>query len=184
MKKINLGKGIVSYPMPVALVGAKVNGKANFLTVAWISMVGYNPPKIAISLGKRHFTNKGIKEHQAFSICFPSQHQIKITDLCGLISGEKEDKSKLFDVFYGESQEAPMINEFPLNVECKLDKIIDNGANETFIGDITGMYADEDVLTDGKVDFDKLDPILLTQTDSAYRSLGKKTGQAWKIGKE
>ncbi len=184
MKKIKLGSGIVNYPMPVAVIGTTINNKANFMTAAWISMVSYKPPKIAITLGNHHFTNNGIKDNKTFSICFPSQKHIKITDLCGLVSGKKEDKSTFFNIFYGETNTAPMIDEFSMNVECKLDKIIENGLNETFIGDIIEIYADESILVNGKIDFDKLDPVVLGQTNTEYRKLGEKTGQAWKIGKE
>ena len=179
-----MGKGIVNFPMPVALVGAKIDGHVNFLTAAWISMVNYNPPKISVSLGKHHFTNQGIKENQAFSICFPSLEHIKITDLCGLVSGKNDSKSDYFDVFYGESENAPMINDFALNVECKLDKIVENGTNDTFIGDIIGIYADASILSNGIVDLDKLNPLILGQVNAEYRILGEKVGQAWKIGKD
>ena len=54
MDKINLGSTIPAYPMPVSLVGAHVDGKPNFLAVAWFSMVSYKPPRIAIALGKGH----------------------------------------------------------------------------------------------------------------------------------
>lgn len=182
MGKINLGSSIVNYPMPVALVGSKVENKINYMTVAWISMVSYNPPKIAITLGNHHHTNKGIKENKAFSICFPSKEHMKIVDFCGIVTGENEDKSNIFNNFFGESENAPMVEEFLLNVECKLDKVVENGMNETFIGDILGIYADEKVLTDGKVDLEKLDPMILGQPSTEYRSLGEKIGQAWKVG--
>ena len=70
MNKINLGSTIPAYPMPVSLVGTVVDGKANFMAVAWFTMVSYKPPRIAIALGKGHFTNPGIKENKTFSISF------------------------------------------------------------------------------------------------------------------
>lgn len=184
MSKVKLGSGIVNYPMPVALVGTKVEGKVNFLTVAWISMVSYNPPKIAVTLGSHHHSNIGIKEQKAFSICFPSEGHMKAVDFCGIYSGEKTDKSRIFKTFDGEITGAPMIEEFSLNIECKLDKIVANGANETFIGDIAEIYADESVLTDGKVDFEKLNPLILGQLTAEYHVLGAKTGKAWSDGKQ
>lgn len=183
MKKINMGKGIVNYPMPVALAGTVVSGRVNFMTVAWLSMANYNPPKIAITLGNHHFSNRGIKENKAFSLCFPSQEHIELVDLCGLISGEKEDKSGLFEVFYGESGVAPMIGAFHLNVECTLDKIVANGSNETFIGEIQAIHADESILIDGQVDMARLNPIILSQTSTEYRAIGAVTGRAWQIGR-
>ena len=62
MDKINLGSTIPAYPMPVSLVGAHVDGKPNFLAVAWFTMVSYKPPRIAIALGKGHYTNPDFKK--------------------------------------------------------------------------------------------------------------------------
>ena len=63
---------------------------------------------------------------------------VEITDYCGIVSGKKTDTSKLFDLFYGELEAAPMIRDCPLSVECRLNKIVENGLNEMFIGDIIG----------------------------------------------
>lgn len=184
MSKVKLGKSVVNYPMPVALVGSKVDGKVNFLTVAWISMVSFNPPKIAITLGKHHYSNKGIKEQQSFSICFPSEAHMIEVDYCGIFSGDKIDKGEIFKTFYGEYTGIPMIEDFSLNIECKLDKIDENGSNETFIGDILEIYADESILTDGKVDLEKLNPLILGQLKADYHLIGKKVGNAWSVGLE
>jgi flavin reductase (DIM6/NTAB) family NADH-FMN oxidoreductase RutF len=114
MDKINLGSTVPSYPMPVSLVGAHVDDKPNFMTVAWFSMASYNPPRMAIVLGKNHYTNPGIKENKAFSVCLPSEDMAEVTDYCGIVSGKKTDKSKIFDLFYGELKTAPMIKDCPL----------------------------------------------------------------------
>lgn len=184
MSKINLKPGIVNYPMPMTIVGATVHDKVNFMPAAWVSMVSYAPPKIAITLGDHHYTNKGIKENGVFTVNFPSVTHMKPVDYCGLVTGERVDKSEAFPVFYGELAKAPMVDSFKLNVACKLDKIVVNGRNEMFIGDIVEIYADETVLTEGKVDLNKLEPLLLGQITLEYRALGEKVGDAWKIGKE
>ena len=184
MKKINLGSTIPVYPMPVSLVGAHVNGKPNFLAIAWFTMACYNPPMISISLGKGHYTNPGIKENEAFSVCLPSEDMVEITDYCGIVSGKKTDKSGIFDVFYGELKTAPMIKDCPLCIECKLDKVVDNGRNEMFIGQIIGVYTEERFLTEGKLDFNKMKPLILSQPDTSYWKLGEKIADAWSIGKQ
>jgi flavin reductase (DIM6/NTAB) family NADH-FMN oxidoreductase RutF len=183
MEKINLGSTLPAYPMPVSLVGAHVDGKPNFLAIAWFTMAGYNPPMISINLGKGHYTNPGIKENEAFSVCLPSENMVEITDYCGIVSGKKTDKSGIFDVFYGELNTAPMIKDCPLCMECKLDKVVDNGRNEMFIGQIIGVYTEKRFLTDGKLDFSKMKPFILSQPDTAYWKLGEKIADAWHIGK-
>jgi len=184
MDKINMGSTIPAYPMPVSLVGAHVDGKPNFLAVAWFTMVSYKPPRIAIALGKGHYTNPGIKENKTFSVCLPSEDMAEITDYCGIVSGKKTDKSEIFDLFYGELNTAPMIRACPLNMECTLVEIVESSLNEIFIGEIVGTYTEERFLTDGKSDFKKIKPLILSQPDTSYWSLGEPLAKAWSIGKK
>ncbi len=184
MDKINLGSTIPAYPMPVSLVGAHVDGKPNFLAVAWFTMVSYKPPRIAIALGKGHYTNPGIKENKTFSVCLPSEDMAEITDYCGIVSGKKNDKSEIFDLFYGELNTAPMIRDCPLNMECTLVEIVESSLNEIFIGEIVGTYTEERFLTDGKSDFKKIKPLILSQPDTSYWRLGEPLAKAWSIGKK
>ena len=183
MDKINLGSTIPAYPMPVSLVGAHVDDKPNFLAVAWFTMVSYKPPRIAIALGKGHYTNPGIKENKAFSVCLPSEDMVEVTDYCGIVSGKKTDKSGLFDLFYGELKTAPLIRDCPLSMECKLVDIVESGLNEIFIGEIIGTYTEERFLTGGKMDFRKMRPLILSQPDTSYWCLGEPVAKAWNIGK-
>lgn len=184
MEKINLGSTIPAYPMPVVLVGAHVEGKPNFMTVAWFTMAGYKPPRIALMLGKRHHTNPGIRENKAFSVCLPSEEMVQATDYCGIVSGKKTDKSGIFDLFYGELKAAPMIKDCPLNLECTLVEILDRGSNEIVIGEIVGCYTEERFLSEGKPDFKKMRPLILSQPDTTYWSLGQPIAEAWSVGKE
>jgi len=183
MDKINLGSTIPAYPMPVSLVGAHVEGKPNFLAVAWFTMASYKPPRMAIALGKGHYTNPGIKENKAFSVCLPSVDMLEVTDYCGIVSGKKTDKSSIFDVFYGELKTAPMIKDCPLCMECKLVETVESSLNEIFIGEIIGTYTEERFLSDGKLDFKKMRPFILSQPDTSYWTLGEPVAKAWSIGK-
>ena len=184
MDKINLGSTIPAYPMPVSLVGAYVEGKPNFLAVAWFTMASYKPPRIAITLGKGHYTNPGIKENKTFSVCLPSEDMVEITDYCGIVSGKKTDKSEIFNLFYGDLKTAPLIKDCPLCIECKLVEIVESGMNEIFIGEIIGTYTEERFLTDGKLDFRKTKPLILSQPDTSYWRLGEEMAKAWNIGKK
>jgi len=183
MDKINLGSTIPAYPMPVSLVGTHVDGKPNFLAVAWFTMASYNPPRIAIALGKGHYTNPGIKENKTFSLCLPSVDMVEETDYCGIVSGRKTDKSMIFDLFYGELKTAPMIKDCPLSMECKLVDTVESSQNEIFIGEIIGTYTEQRFLSDGKLDFKKMKPLILSQPDTSYWRLGEPLAKAWSIGK-
>ncbi len=143
MAKTKLGADVFLYPMPVTLVGANVGGRPNFLTVAFCGIMNPHPPIIYVALNKAHHTNAGIKENQSFSVNIPSAEMVRVTDYCGLASGRDTDKSRLFEVFYGDLGTAPMIGECPLNMECRLIQTLDFRVDEVFIGEIMQSYSDE-----------------------------------------
>jgi flavin reductase (DIM6/NTAB) family NADH-FMN oxidoreductase RutF len=175
----------VLYPTPTVLVGAMVDGKPNFITIAHIGIVKHaRPYLISLSMNKAHYTNPGIKENKAFSVNIPSENLVVETDYAGLVSGKKTDKSDLFEIFYGEVENAPMIKSCPLNMECKLYDTYDTPTHDLFIGEIVETHADESVLTDGKVDLAKLKPLLFDMSSVKYWSVGEAIAGCWNIGKQ
>ena len=184
MEKIQLSTQTICYPMPCSLVGVNVGGKPNYLTVAWFSTVNVKPPYIMIALGKAHYTNPGIKENGTFSVNIPSAAMADVTDYCGIVSGNKYDKAKMFETFYGKLKTAPMIKECPFNVECKVVQTIDLPADEVFIGEIIASYSDERYLTGGLPDLRKIAPLILSVPERKYLALGAEVGAAWEMGKK
>ncbi|MGZ7046959.1 MAG: flavin reductase family protein [Methanobacterium sp.] len=183
MKKINIGNNGFVYPMPVALLGTNVENKANFMALGWVMRANVNPPMLTVAVNKNHLSNQAIRENKTFSVNFPSTEMIEETDYCGLVSGRREDKSKLFNVYYGQLKTAPMIEECPISLECKLYDIYEMRANHLFIAEIIGTYTEEKYLTDGKPDIKKISPIVLTMPDNNYWDIGENVGKAWKIGR-
>lgn len=184
MKKVDIGTNTFVFPMPVTLLGSQVNAKPNFMALGWLTRVNADPPMIGVGVGRHHYTIKGIEEAKTFSINFPSADMMEVTDYCGILSGEKVDKGGLFDVFYGKFKTAPMIEECPLCMECKLIQTIKFPTNTFFIGEILGAYANEGCLTDGRPDIKKMDPLLLTMPDNRYWKVGDYAGKAWGSGKD
>lgn len=184
MEKHEISIERISYPMPCSIVGAKVNGKPNFLTVAWFSMVNFKPPYLGIALNTIHYTNPGIKESGTFSVNIPSSDMAEITDYCSIVSGRKYDKAKSFEIFYGKLKTAPMIQECPYNLECKLIQTVKLVSNELYIGEIVAAYSDERYLTNGIPDMKKVNPIVLSMPDTKYFKVGEYLGQAWEIGEK
>jgi flavin reductase (DIM6/NTAB) family NADH-FMN oxidoreductase RutF len=184
MEKIELSAKTVCYPMPCSLVGVNVGGKPNYLTVAWFSTVNVKPPYLMIALGKAHYTNPGIKENGTFSVNIPSAAMADVTDYCGIVSGNKYDKAKVFETFYGKLKTAPMIKECPFNVECKLVQTIDIPDHELFIGEIIAAYSDERYLAKGAPDLRKIAPFILSIPERKYLALGAEVGPAWEMGKK
>lgn len=185
MRKEKLGAKTFLYPMPTVLVGANVKGKANYITVAYCGIVQHSPAMLAIALGKTHYTNAGIKENGTFSVNIPSEEMLQITDYVGIYSGKSIDKANLFENFYGLLSTAPMIKECALNLECKLVQTVDvGGINDIFIGQIMESYAEEQYLTQGLPDIEKMKPIIFSMHDNHYWRIGEQLGQAWSIGRD
>jgi flavin reductase (DIM6/NTAB) family NADH-FMN oxidoreductase RutF len=121
--KVDLGARNCLYPLPTVLVGALVDGKPNYVTIAHVGIM--DPGAVSLGMNKVHYTNQGIKENQTFSINVPSVAQVKVTDYCGLVSAKQESKSELFKTFYGALKTSPMIEECALNMECQLVQTVD-----------------------------------------------------------
>lgn len=184
MSKNKIRLGPYLYPMPVVLIGANVNGKPNFLPLAWISIVEHKPPMISISSNQGHYTNLGIKENKTFSVNSISEELIIPMDYCGLNSGKDVDKSNIFEIFYGELMTAPMIKSSPLTLECKVIKLIDTEmGHDIFIGEIVGAYSEDKYLTNGIPDIKKMNTIFFSMNDNQYWKIGENMGRAWNIGK-
>ena len=183
MEKVMVGKMTVGVT-PAVIVGAIVNGKPNFLTIGFFAILSHLPPIVSVSLYKNHYTVKGIKESGTFSVNIPSADMVKITDYCGTVSGRKVDKSNLFTSFYGQLNTAPMIEECPLNFECKLFRTVETGNNLIFLGEVVSMFANEEVLSEGVPDLVEIDPLVLF--GSVYHSwkFGPEIAGAYRIGKK
>jgi len=179
---VELGVKNCLYPLPTTLVGASVNEKPNYVTIAHVGIMDLE--SVSLGMNKLHYTNSGIKANKTFSVNIPSTKMVKETDFCGLVSGKNKNKADLFRTFYGKLKTAPMIEQCSINMECELTRTVDFPNHDIFIGKIAATHCDDTVLTDGVVDFEKVQPILFVMNDRSYWTLGKKIAKAWDIGKE
>lgn len=184
MQKIEIGADRIYYPMPCSLIGAIVEGKPNYLTVAWFSMANPKPAYVIAAMNKVHYTNAGVKANRTFSVNIPPAGLVEKMDYCGLVSGRKVDKSGIFETFYGKLGTAPMIKECAFNAECRLVQTVDLPMEELFIGEIVAAYSEERYLTDGVPDLRKINPLLLVQAQKKYAALGPDVAPAWETGKK
>ncbi len=187
MGKVTIGPGTLAYPMPAFLVGANVDGKANFLAVAWGGIANERPPMISVSLRHQRYTYKGIKQTGTFSVNIPSRDIVGEVDYCGIVSGAKVDKVAVcrFSIFYGKLNNAPMIEQCPVNLECKVVDTLDLGSHVLIIGRIEETHITEDCLTNGKPDVTKIKPILYSEGQARqYLAFGEVVGSAFRIGRK
>jgi flavin reductase (DIM6/NTAB) family NADH-FMN oxidoreductase RutF len=186
MEKTKLGTHPVLYPMPAFLVGSNVNKKPNFMTVAWAGVACNEPPLVSVAIRSSRYTLKGIRETGVFSINIPSVTLLKEADYCGIVSGAVTDKVKDcgFKIFYGILQTAPMIEQCPLNLECRVEQQLELGSHILVIGRIIETYISRDCLTEGKPDVNKIKPLIYTsRLSSQYYGFGEVVGAAFSAGK-
>ncbi len=186
MAKVALGPQPLVYPMPALLVGADVDGRPNFMTVAWGGIACGDPPMVSVAIRHSRHTLKGIEQHQEFSVNIPSAAQVKDVDYCGMVSGAKADKARdcRFQVFYGEEAHAPLIQQCPVNLECTVVQVLDLGSHLLVIGRIAQTHVSEECLTHGRPDVEKIQPLAyVTTPDARYQKLGEVAGKAWSVGR-
>lgn len=182
MDKVSIGYKPYMTVMPTVLVGANVGGKPNYMTVAWAGIACMDPPMISIAINKMRHTEKGIMENKTFSVNIPAAKNAVETDYCGLVSGSKVDKSTLFDTYYGKLTTAPLIRDFPVNIECELRHTLELGSHNLHIGEVIDVLVDQDCMTGEIPDTSKIDPIVYSGFMN-YCHLGEEIGKAFSIGK-
>ncbi len=181
--KRNLGPVNALYPTPTVLVGALVEGRPTFTAIAHVGICTAGEPEcVSFGIHKSHYVNRGIREHGQFSVNLPGEDLMVETDYCGLVSGKTTDKSRLFEVSYGELPGAPLVARCPVAMACRLLQVVDFPRHELFVGQIVATHAEEAVLTDGRVDLAKVKPLLFDMASKRYWSLGPPVGECWRAG--
>lgn len=182
MDRITLGPMPYMSVMPALLVGADVKGKPNFMTAAWATVACMAPPMVCVALNKARYTVRGIEENKTFSLNVPSAKDVVGVDYCGLVSGALVDKSEVFTPFYGKLKTAPLAEECPVNIECRVFKSVDCGSHLLYIGEVVEIHADPACITDGRPDTKKCDPI--GYAGASYWHVGNLIEKAFSAGKK
>ena len=185
MKK-DLGVLMAVYPMPVLMIATyDENGKVDVMNAAWGNICA--PDKIALFISEPHKTTKNIRKIKAFTVSLADRAHLDEADFFGIASGNNmEDKFERtkFTATKSSRVNAPIIEEFPLVMECELLEIVETENLHAVVGKIVNVAAEESVLDEnGKVDPAKLNAIAFDNFQSGYYALGEKAGQAWDNGK-
>lgn len=186
MKK-DLGKVPAVYPMPVLMIATyDENGKIDVMNAAWGMICGMD--KIALCISEPHKTTKNIRKLGAFTVALADAAHVKEADYFGIASGNNtDDKFERTGLTAVKSDKvnAPVIDEFPVTMECELAEIVTTDNFHSVIGNIVNVKADEEVLDEnGKINPEKLNALIFDQFRSGYYVSGEKAGQAWSSGKE
>ena len=180
----NFGAKCWLFPMPVLIVGSyDEKGTPNAMNAAWGGI--YDTNLVMVCLADDHKTTDNIKKSGAFTLSFATSDTVAPCDYVGIVSANdvpNKFERAGFHATKSDFVNAPLIDELPMAVECKLLKFNEDGI---CIGEIVNISADESVLDEkGRVDAKKLDPIIYDSCSHAYWSFGEKVGQAFHDGKK
>lgn len=181
----DIGSVMGLYPTPVTVVGLFTEEKkVNFLTIAHVGVVDHG--HLLVSVDKAHeVSDKGIKMHGELSVSLINQSMLVAADYCGIAKGAVTDKSGVFKYHINELQYAPIIDEAPVSMACKVIDSIEVGNFTNYILKPIHTYVQEECLNErGKIDYEKADPVLFEFQSAQYLTTGKAIGRCWVVGKE
>ena len=180
-KNFGPNHALVTTPQPCVMIATwDKDHRTDVMMAAWAGQ--YDARQIVISLSK-HKTTENLELTGAFTVSFADVRTVAESDYFGLVSVKNvPDKVERagFTVTPSPNVDAPIINEYPLTLECR----VVSWKGGILIGEVVNMSADECILTDGKVDLEKLQPIVFDAAAMSYRSIGPEVGKAWGSGKK
>ena len=182
-QNINITEGI--FPMPVLMVATyNDDGSVNVMNAAWGTMQARDV--IALNLTETHKTVANIRARGAFTVSIADAAHLVQADYFGVESGNRvPDKFARSGLTARKSTfvDAPVVEEFPVVMECELIDVIEKGSFFCAVGRIVNTAADERVLNEkGTIDAAKLDALMFDTFGHGYYSVGEKAGQAWNAG--
>ncbi|MDR1943930.1 MAG: flavin reductase family protein [Synergistaceae bacterium] len=187
--KKNMGAGSFLYPTPLVLCGTYDDaGRPNLATLAWAGLCCSEPPAVQISIRKQRYTYASIIRKKEFTVNIPSMKHVVQADFCGMASGKSVDKFKRAKLtpLRGQFADAPIVDEFPFCLECRLLHTFAIGSHDIFIGEILASWVREDCLDgDGLPDPLKMSPIAYAplKGGSVYYTLSAPAEKAFDVGK-
>lgn len=184
MKK-SLGAQPAIFPMPVLIVAAyDAEGIVQAMNAAWGTICGHD--KVALCIDEGHATTKAIRQTGAFTVALADESHMAEADYLGIATGNKmADKFAKSGLTATRAAHvnAPVIDEFPVSLECELAEVVQTEHAHLVVGTIVDVLAEEDVLAeDGKVDVRKAGLLSFDQFQRAYVSAGQQVAKAWNVG--
>ena len=181
MKK-DLGSVMGLYPTPMAVVGAMVDEKPNWVLVGHVGIIGHD--RILIRLAKSQYPDRGIWENGARSVNMVGEAMLEKADYVGCFSGKERDKSQVFGSSVGRER-APLLEEAKLSMECLVDDLYQTQSFDSFIVKISHTYAQEEILNEaGVIDYGRFKPVLFEMPGYTYLKTGERLARCTSLAKK
>lgn len=175
-----IDNGMLVTPLPVLLIGTyDENDVPNIMNAAWGVQSDYHEVTVYLD---SHKTTDNLKIHNEFTVSFATKSTVVEADYFGIESGRKVNKVEKagMHAFCSPKVHAPLFEELPVSIECRVKSI---SPEWIVVADVIGLNADESVMTDGKVDLSKLQPLMFDSSMNTYRVIGEEVAKAFSCGK-
>lgn len=175
------------YPLPAVLVSCGDDERSNFLTVAWTGTICTNPPMCYISVRPERYSHELIMSTMEFTINLTTAEMARATDWAGVRSGRDFDKWKETGLTRqkGEAVGCPAIAESPLNIECRVKKVLSLGSHDMFIADVVNVLAEDSLIDPATGAFDLGAAGLINYSHGHYYAQGDELGRfGWSVKKK
>lgn len=180
--------GTMIYPLPAVMISCgSTPEEQNIFTVSWVGTINTNPPMCYISVRPERHSYDMIKRNKEFVINLTTEDLARATDWCGVRSGRDYNKFEEMKLTAGKATvvKAPIIEESPLCIECRVKEIIPLGSHDMFLSDVVNVKADDQFLDPETGRFDLQKARLLAYSHGHYYSLGREIGKfGWSVRKK
>lgn len=176
------------YPLPAVLVSCgRVPEEYNLLTVAWTGTICTNPPMCYVSVRPERHSYALLRKYGEFVINLTTEDMAFATDWCGVKSGKEYNKFEEMGLTPGKAEtvQAPIVEEAPVCIECRVKEVIPLGSHDMFIAEVVNVQADDRYLNPvtGKFELDTSHPLVYVHGE--YFGLGRKVGKfGWSVQKK
>ena len=180
--KLKITEGI--FPMPVLMVATyNEDGSVNVMNAAWGTM--QERDHVALNLTETHKTVKNIKARGAFTVSIADAAHVLEADYLGVVSGNRvtnKFENSGLTASKAEMVDAPVINEFPLCLECEFVEYQNGEYGCGVIGKVVNVTADESVMVGDKIDMSLVNAIAFDPYPHGYYKVTERVGNAFKDG--
>ena len=174
MKKLMRGAPSL-VPCPAILLSVAGPEYPNIITLSWAANVCSDPPSVAVGIRSQRFSHGLVKDVGDFVLNVPGINLLKATKLCGSKSGRDHDKFKECNLtaLPASKVKSPLIKECPINLECRVNNIVNVGVHDLFIAEVVAVHMDDEVLDErGRPNIAKMNLFTYQPISAEYWSLG------------
>lgn len=183
-ERVNMGAKLYVTPQPALMIATyDADGNPDVMMAAWGGQ--YEGNQVCFQLSS-HKTTDNLRLNRAFTLSYADARTVVESDYFGIASG-RDVKDKVAHVGFtctkSQNVNAPIIDQYPLAMECKVVELVERENNGAFVvGEIVNAVADPSILTDGKIDIKKLNPLVWDGSSFNYYTIADSVGKAWNSG--